>query len=212
MTLVINNNFPAGNVREFVAQLKKQPGVVNYASPGIGSSQQLAMELFKQETGTKMLHVPYKGSAGALSDIVAGHVQASVASVQSASALIQSGKMRMLAVMGRERTPTFPQVPTFTELGYGNIVVETWYGVLTPAGTPPAVIGKMNTEIDHLLALPEVRETLLRQGIAPPAASLGDSMRCCAANSSCGRKWRRAARSSPNERVPNPTTGTRHDE
>lgn len=167
MTLVINNDFPAANVREFVEQLKKRPGVVNYASPGIGSSQQLAMELFEQETGTRMLHVPYKGSAGALSDIVAGHVQASVASLQSASTLIQGGKLRMLAVMGRERAPTFPQVPTLAELGYGNVVVETWYGVLAPAGTTPAVIDRMNTEIDQLLAQPEVKETLLKQGIAP---------------------------------------------
>ena len=167
MTLVVNNSFPAASVREFVAQVKQRPGVYNYASPGIGSSQQLAMELFKQETGTNLVHVPYKGSAGALSDIVAGHVQASVASVQSASALISSGKMRMLAVMGRERTPTFPQVPTLIELGYANIVVETWYGMLAPAGTPPAVIDKMNAEVDQLLALPEVKETMLKQGIDP---------------------------------------------
>ena len=167
MTLVVNNNFPAANVREFVERIKKQPGVVNYASPGIGSSQQLGMELFKQETGTNMVHVPYKGSAGALSDVVAGHVQASVASLQSASALIQSGKLRILAVMGRERAPTFPQVPTFVELGYRNIVVETWYGVLAPAGTLPAVIAKMNAEIEQLLALPDVKETMLKQGVDP---------------------------------------------
>jgi tripartite-type tricarboxylate transporter receptor subunit TctC len=167
MTLVVNSKFPANNVREFVEQLKKQPGVVNYASPGSGSSQQLAMELFKQETGTSMVHVPYKGSAGAMNDIVAGHVQAAVASLQSASQLTQSGKIRMLAVMSRERAPTFPQVPTLVELGYGNLLVETWYGVLAPAGTPSAIIARMNAEIDYLLALPEVKEAMLKQGVDP---------------------------------------------
>ena len=167
MTLVVNARFPAASVREFVDQLRKQPGVLHYASPGNGSSQQLAMELFKQETGTSMLHVPYKGSAGALNDVVAGHVQASISSLQSASALTQSGKLRMLAVMGRERAPTFPQVPTMTEQGYGNMVVETWYGVLAPAGTSAATVAKLNAGIDQLLALPEVKEAMQKQGVEP---------------------------------------------
>jgi tripartite-type tricarboxylate transporter receptor subunit TctC len=167
MTLVINARFPAANLREFVDQVKKQPGVLHYASPGIGSSQQLAMELFKQETGTDLRHVPYKGSAGALNDVVAGHVHASVSSLQSAAALTQSGKLRMLAVMGRERAPTFPQVPTMIELGYANMVVETWYGVLAPAGTPSAIVARLNAEIGQLLGLPEVREVMQKQGIEP---------------------------------------------
>ncbi len=166
-TLVVNNKFPATNVREFVEQVKKQPGIVNYASPGTGGSQHLAMELFKQETGTDMIHVPYKGSAGALNDIVAGHVQASVVSLQSATPLVQSGKMRMLAVMSRERAPTFPQVPTLAESGYGNMLVETWYGAMAPAGTPPAVISKMNSEINSLLALAEVKEAMAKMGVDP---------------------------------------------
>ncbi len=166
-TLVINNKFPATNVREFVEQVKKQPGVVNYASPGTGTAQHLIMELFKQETGTDMIHVPYKGSAGVLNDLVAGHVQASVVSLQSATQLVQSGKMRMLAVMSRERAPTFPQVPTLVESGYGNLQVATWYGVMAPAGTPPAVISKMNSEINSLLALPEVKESMAKMGVDP---------------------------------------------
>lgn len=167
MTLVVNNGFPANNVREFVEQLKKQHGAVNYSSPGAGGSQHLAMELFKQETGTEMLHVPYKGSAGALNDVVAGHVQASVVSLQSATVLAQGGKLRMLANMGRERAPTFPQVPTLLELGYPNLVVETWYGVLAPAGTPRAIVARMNAEINQLLTLPEVKEAMAKQGLDP---------------------------------------------
>ena len=167
MTLVINNKFPATNVREFVEQIKKQPGSVNYASPGTGGVQHLAMELFKQETGTNMIHVPYKGSAGALNDIVAGHVQASVVSLQSATLFAQNGKIRMLAVMSRERAPTLPQVPTLVESGYDNMLVETWYGVLAPAGTPPAVIAKINAEITNLLTLPDVKEAMAKQGVDP---------------------------------------------
>ena len=167
MTLVVSNKFPAGTVREFVEQVKKQPGVVNYASPGTGGSQHLAMELFKQETGTNMVHVPYKGSSGALNDVVAGHVQASVVSLQSATALVQNGKMRMLGVMSRERAPTFPQVPTLAEAGYPNLLVYTWYGVMAPAGTPPAAINKLNAEINQLLTLPDVKEALAKQGVDP---------------------------------------------
>ena len=167
MTLVINNKFPANNVREFVEEIKKQPGKFNYASPGAGGIQHLAMELFKQETNTNMLHVPYKGSAGALNDLVAGHVQATVVSMQTATVLTAGGKMRMLAVMGRERVPTFPQVPTLVELGYGNMNVETWYGVFAPAGTPPALIARMNAEVNHLLTLPDVKEVMAKQGLDP---------------------------------------------
>ncbi|MBC7471420.1 MAG: tripartite tricarboxylate transporter substrate binding protein [Ramlibacter sp.] len=165
MTLVVNNQFPAQNVREFVEQVRKQPGVLNYASPGTGGVQHLAMELFKQETGAQLVHVPYKGTAGALNDVVAGHVQASVVSLQSATAFAQGGKVRMLAVMSPERAPTFPRVPTLREAGYPNILVETWYGVMAPAGTSPAVLGRMNAEINHLLTLPDVKEAMARQGV-----------------------------------------------
>lgn len=167
MTLVTSNKFPATTVREFVEQVKKQPGVFNYASPGTGGSQHLAMELIKQETGINLIHVPYKGSAGALNDVVAGHVQASVVSLQSATALVQNGKMRMLGVMSRERAPTFPQVPTLAESGYPNLLVDTWYGVMAPAGTPAAAINKLNAEISELLTLPDVKEAMSKQGVDP---------------------------------------------
>jgi tripartite-type tricarboxylate transporter receptor subunit TctC len=167
MTLVTNNKFPVANVREFIEQVKKQPGVVNYASPGPGSSQHLAMELFKQEAGLDLVHVPYKGTAGALNDIIAGHVQSSVVSLQSAAAFARSGKLRMLAVMSRERAATFPQVPTLAESGYGNMLVETWYGVMAPVGTPPAIIARMNAEINTLLVLPDVKEAMAKQGVDP---------------------------------------------
>lgn len=166
-TLVVNNQFPAKDIKDFIAQVKKQPGVVNYASPGPGSSQHLAMELFMQQTGTNMMHVPYKGSAGALSDMLGGHVQTSVVALQTATPLAKSGEIRMLAVMSRERAPTFPQVPTLIESGYPDMLVETWYGVMAPAGTPPALIARMNTEIDQLLKLPDIKDAMGKQGVDP---------------------------------------------
>jgi tripartite-type tricarboxylate transporter receptor subunit TctC len=167
MTLVVNNDFPAKNVREFVEQAKKQPGKIDYASPGPGSSQHLAMELFKQEAGINLAHVPYKGTAGALTDLLGGHVQASVVSLQSATMLAKSGKIRMLGIMSPERAPTFPQVPTLAEAGYGNVLVGAWYGVMAPAGTPPAIIAKLNAELNSLLTQPDVKEAMSRQGVEP---------------------------------------------
>lgn len=167
MSLVVSSRFSANTVQEFIDLAKKQPGVINYASPGAGSSQHLAMELFKQEAGIDLLHVPYKGTGGSLSDLVAGHVQTGVVSVQSATALTQSNKLRMLAVMSRERIPSFPQVPTLKELGYSNMVVETWYGVMAPAGMPPAMVTRMNIELNQLLRLPDVKEAMAKQGLQP---------------------------------------------
>lgn len=165
MTLAVNNDFPARTVREFVDQVKKQAQPVTYASPGAGSSQHLAMELFSQEAGIHLLHVPYKGTAGALTDMIGGHVQASVVSLQSVSAMARNDKLRLLGIMSRERSPTFPKVPTIAESGYPNFLVETWYGVMAPAGTPAAVIAKMNGEINSIMALPDVRDALAKQGI-----------------------------------------------
>jgi tripartite-type tricarboxylate transporter receptor subunit TctC len=141
--------------------------VINYASPGTGGSQHLAMELFKQEANINMLHVPYKGTAGALNDLIAGHVQASVVSLQSATPFVQKGSLRMVGVMSRQRVPTFPQVPTLAEAGFPDMQVETWYGVMAPAGTPPAVIAKLNAEINNLLTLPDIKEAMAKQGVDP---------------------------------------------
>jgi tripartite-type tricarboxylate transporter receptor subunit TctC len=120
-----------------------------------------------QDTGTNLVHVPYKGSSGALTDVIGGHVQATIASLQTSSGAINSGQLKMLAVMSDERSPAFPKVPTLKELGHPNLVVETWYGVMAPAGTPPEIIAKLNTELNALLQLPDVREALAKQGLVP---------------------------------------------
>ncbi|MFL6935006.1 MAG: tripartite tricarboxylate transporter substrate binding protein [Xanthobacteraceae bacterium] len=167
MTLVVNPQVPANNLREFIELAKKQPGKVNYASPGSGSSQQLAMELFKQEAGIHLVHIPYKGSAGAMNDLVGGHVQAGVVSLQTASNFVQAGKLRMLGVMSGERAASLPNVPTFREAGFPKMRVETWYGVLAPAGTPAPIVNKMNAELNELLQLPEIRDAMAKQGVDP---------------------------------------------
>jgi len=166
LTLVVANKFPAASVREFVEQVRKQPGAHNYASSGAGSVFHLTMELIKQEMNLNIVHVPYKGTAGVLTDLAAGHVQASVLVFATVAPLAQSGRVRLLAVMGRERMPQFPQVPTLAESGMPHVVVENWNGVMAPAKTPPAAIAKLNAEINSILALPEVKDTLVKIGVA----------------------------------------------
>jgi tripartite-type tricarboxylate transporter receptor subunit TctC len=167
VSLVINAQLPAKSVREFIDLAKKEPGKLYYSSPGNGGPQHLTMELFKQETGTDIVHVPYKGSGGAIADLIAGHVQAMVISLQTAAPYVQGGKLRMLAVMSAERSPAFPDVPTMKELGHGDLEVETWYGMFAPAGTPPAIVARINADLNALLKEPDVRALLEKQGMNP---------------------------------------------
>jgi tripartite-type tricarboxylate transporter receptor subunit TctC len=156
---------PLNTFKDFQESAKRQPGVLNYSSPGTGSPQHLAMELLAQETGIKLLHVPYKGTAGALTDLMGGHVEASIVALQTAAPHLQSGALRMLALMSAERSPAFPNVPTLKELGVQNGVVETWYGVFVPAGTPAEVVAKLNADFNSLLQLPDVKDTMNKQGM-----------------------------------------------
>jgi tripartite-type tricarboxylate transporter receptor subunit TctC len=168
LVLVVTDSVPAKTVAEFVAYAKKQPpGKLNYASPGLGSVHHLTMEMFKQQTGLFLTHIPYRGTGGALNDLVAGHVEASVVVLQTALPLLQAGKMRMLAVMGPQRVAQFPDVPTLAQAGVPNVVSEAWFGVTAPAGTPPAVIAKMNAEINSLMALTDVKEAMAKAGVDP---------------------------------------------
>ena len=167
MGLVVSPKVSATTVKEFIDIVRAQPGKLDYSTPGAGGPQHLAMELFMQETGTELVHVPYKGSSGALTDVIGGHVQASIVSLQTSSSAINSGQLRMLAVMSEERSPAFPNVPTLKELGLPNLVVETWYGVMAPAGTPAEIVAKINNELNSILQLPEIREAFAKQGLVP---------------------------------------------
>jgi tripartite-type tricarboxylate transporter receptor subunit TctC len=152
---------------EFLAFARQQPGKLFYASPGNGGPQHLAMELLKLETGIDLVHVPYKGTSGALTDVIAGHVHAMIVPLQTAAPFVQTGKLRMLAVMSAERSSAFPEVPTLKELGIPHLEVETWYGIFAPAGTPASVVAKFNAELNTLLRDSGVRELVEKQGMVP---------------------------------------------
>ena len=163
--VVISGKSSASSFKDFVDVSNKNPGQLNYASPGMGSPQHLAMEFLSQEAQIKLLHVPYKGTSGALTDLIGNHVQASVVALQTAAPHLQTGALRMLALMSPERAPAFPNVPTLKELGWPNAVVETWYGVFVPTGTPPDIVQKLNADINSLLQMADVRDTMNRQGL-----------------------------------------------
>ena len=167
MAVIVTPALPAKSMREFLEFARGQPGKLYYSSPGTGGPQHLAMELLKLDARIDLVHVPYKGSGGALADLVGGHVQAMIVSLQTAAPYVQSGKLRMLAVMSAERSRAFSDVPTLKELGLADLEVETWYGVFAPAGTPQAVIARVNAEMNALLKQSEIRELLAKQGMAP---------------------------------------------
>jgi tripartite-type tricarboxylate transporter receptor subunit TctC len=166
MSLAVSPTLPVKSVRDFVEMAKAQPGKINYASPGNGTPQHLAMELFKLETGTDLFHVPYKSTGGALTDLAGGHVSAMIVPVDSAMPLAAAGKIKILAVMSAERFAGLPDVPTFSEQGYPKLKVNVWYGLFAPAGTPAATIDKFNRNVDTALKKPDVIATLDKQGIA----------------------------------------------
>jgi len=177
LAVVVNGNLSVNSMRDLVDLARKQPGKMHYSSPGNGGIQHLTMELLKLEAGFDMVHVPYKGLGGAMSDLVAGHVQAMVSALQSAAPHVQSGKLRMVAVMTPQRSSAFPGVPTLREQGMGELEVETWYGVFAPAGTPGDVIARINSEVNLLLKDPGIVENLARQGMTPaggPPERLGE--------------------------------------
>jgi tripartite-type tricarboxylate transporter receptor subunit TctC len=177
LVVVVNPQLGARTVRELVELAKKAPGKLHYSSPGNGGPQHLAMELLKLETGMNIVHVPYKGAAGALADVVGGHVQATIAAVQTAQPHIASGKLRGIGVMSAERSAAFPDVPTLKEQGLPELEVETWYGAFAPAGTPAAAIARINADINALLREGSIRDVLAKQGMTPvggPPGRLGD--------------------------------------
>jgi tripartite-type tricarboxylate transporter receptor subunit TctC len=163
----INPEVPAKNMRDFVALVKSQPGKLYYSSPGNGGPQHLAMELLKLETGMDIIHVPYKGAAGAITDLVGGQVQAMISALQTVAPHVKSGRLRMLAVMSSHRAEAFPDVPTLKEAGLPDLEVETWYAIFAPAGTPAAIVARVNRDVNELLKEADVRAVLAKQGLEP---------------------------------------------
>jgi tripartite-type tricarboxylate transporter receptor subunit TctC len=171
VSVIVTAGLPAKSMREFLELARSQPGKLYYSSPGNGAPQHLAMELLKLDAHIDLVHVPYKGSGGALADLVGGHVQAMIVSLQTVAPYVQSGKLRMLAVMSSERSEAFPDVPTLKELGLPDLEVDTWYGVFAPAGTNQAVVAKLNAELNALLRQSEIRTVLAKQGMIPVGGS-----------------------------------------
>ena len=163
--IYVHPGVPAKNMRELVDLVKSQPGKLHYSSPGNGGPQHLAMELLKLETGMDIVHVPYKGAAGAISDLVGGHVQAMVSALQTVAPHVQSGRLRMLAVMSAQRSDAFPSVPTLKQAGLPDLEVETWYGMFAPAGTPAAIVSRVNRDLNDFLKQPDMRDVLEKQGL-----------------------------------------------
>ena len=162
--LVVHPSVPARTLAEFTALAKGSPGRINYASNGNGSSAQLAAVLYESMTGAQMVHVPYKGLAPALVDLLAGEVQAMFSSVVAIVPNIKAGRLRALAVTGKRRAALLPEVPTLDESGVPGYEAGSWYGILAPAGTPQAVVAKLHEAIVRALAQPEVRERLASEG------------------------------------------------
>jgi tripartite-type tricarboxylate transporter receptor subunit TctC len=166
LAVLVNPQLPARSMRELIELAKAQPGKLTYSSPGNGGVQHLAMELIKLETGMNIVHIPYKGASGALSDTVGGHVDATVAALQSASPLVHGGKLRMLTVLSAERAAAFPDVPTLKEQkGLPDLEVDTWYGALVPAGTPAEIVQKLNAGINEAMKDPQIKASIEKQGL-----------------------------------------------
>ena len=158
--LAVHPSVNAKSVKELVALLKSKPGQLNYASSGNGSTQHLAGEMFKQLTGTSIVHVPYKGSGDAIKDLLAGVVAMNFDTMPPVLPHIQAGKLRGLAISTPKRLPQLAEVPTFVEEGITGFDVANWYGVMAPAGTPREIVAKLNADINKAMQVPEVRARL----------------------------------------------------
>ena len=165
LALVVGNNVKANNVKEFVALLKAQPGKLSYSSTGIGTPQHLSGELFKIATGTYMLHVPYRGSAGAITGLIGGDVEAMFMPVHSALPQAKQGRLKVLGVVSDKRVAVAPDVPTLREAGGPNLEASVWYPLYAPARTPPEIVSKLSAAIGDILKQKDVVEILDKQGL-----------------------------------------------
>ena len=171
LVMVVHPGVPAKTVKELIALAKAKPGKLNFGSSGTGGSNHLAGELFDAMAGVKMVHIPYKGNAGALTDIVGGHLDVVYNGVTSAISLIRGGKLRVLAVTSLKRTAALPDVPTLDELGLKGFEAVAWNGLTAPAKTPREVIMKINTDVIRIINSPELKERLKAEGSDPVGSS-----------------------------------------
>ena len=167
LVMVVHPSVPANNLAEFIALAKAKPGTLNYASSGIGSNYHMAAELVKNLAGIDIVHVPYKGSTGARNDIIAGQVDMMFDSVPTMAPMIETGRVKPLGTSGRVRSSALPNVPTLAEAGIPGYEATIWLGVMAPAGTPQAIVDRLNAEIGKILARPDIAAAWRAQGANP---------------------------------------------
>ena len=167
LVMVVHPSVGVSTVQEFIALAKSKPGALNYASSGVGSNYHMAGELFKNLTGTDILHVPYKGSTGARNDIISGQIEMMFDSVPTMAQMVQSGRVKALGTTGKVRSAILPDVPTLSEAGVPGYEATMWVGVMAPAGTPQPIVDLLNSEINKILVRPDVRLAWEKQGAVP---------------------------------------------
>jgi tripartite-type tricarboxylate transporter receptor subunit TctC len=164
MLLAINPEVPAKNIKEFIALAKAKPGSLNYSTPGLGTPQHIAFEVFNFDAGVKVTHVPYKGTSPSIVDLIGGQVQATIGTMASLEQHVKTGKVRAIAVSTPQRSPTMPDVPTIEEGGLEGYNVPLWYSVLAPANTPKEIVAKISASIRDALRDPQTKAQLAKQG------------------------------------------------
>jgi tripartite-type tricarboxylate transporter receptor subunit TctC len=165
--LVVSASLPARTLQDLVAMARERPGSLNYSSAGAGTTQHMAAELFKLKSGTDIVHVPYKGSAPALTALIAGEVQLSFSNTVAINQHVRAGRLRALAVAGARRTDLMPEVPTMKEAGVEGVEVPLWFGLLAPAATPRDVVQLLAANVAKVARSPEIRQKLVDQGADP---------------------------------------------
>ena len=181
LALLVNPSVPAKNLQEFMAYARSRPGQVNFGSAGNGGISHLVPEMFKTATGLFMVHIPYRGSAPAFTDLMGGQVQFMAESIPQAASYHKQGKVRALAVTSKERNPALPEVPTVIESGIKGFEVVGFYGFLAPAGTPKGVVNKLSEAFGQVLQMPDVRNRMVSQGADPAFLGADDFARFLAA-------------------------------
>lgn len=189
--LVAHPSLPAKNVGELVKLAKSKPGELSYGSFGTGSTGHLNMEMFQSMTGTRLNHIQYRGAGPALNDLLGGHIGVMFAAVSIVSENVKGGRLTMLGVGSETRHPQFPDVPTIAESGVPGFEAKSWFGMVAPAGTPPAIVAKINSDLRSIFADPEFKKGLDRQGLEPIIGSSADFSRFIQSE---GVKWGKVVR------------------
>jgi tripartite-type tricarboxylate transporter receptor subunit TctC len=190
--LMVHPGVPAATIKDFIALAKAQPGKINVGSSGNGGGLHLTLELFKVKAGVNLNHIPYKGGVPALTDTMAGQIQATFIGLGGTLQYVQNGRVRALVVTSAKRNATLPDLPTLVELGY-DVIVTNWYGVVTPAGTPRPVVNRLYDDIGRALAQPDVRERLTATGLELVPQSPGQFHQFIAAET---KRWAQAVKDS----------------